>query len=71
MRVIIRDALNPLETVGAETTGGINVVDLANIYSCSFIQTQDLGIKHSDGTFEVKGRFDNSDVRGCNLMYAG
>lgn len=71
MRVIIRDALNPLETVGAETTGGINVVDLANIYSCSFIQTQDLGVKHSDGTFEVKGRFDNSDVRGCNLMYAG
>jgi hypothetical protein len=49
-------------------TGGINVVDLANMYSCSFIATQDLGKAHVDGSFEVLGRFDNSDIRGCNLL---
>ena len=49
-------------------TGGINVIDLANINSCSFIATQDLGKKHNNGSFEVLGRFDNSDIRGCNLM---
>ncbi|MNF16587.1 hypothetical protein D3C80_2196690 [compost metagenome] len=49
-------------------TGGINVIDLANINSCSFIATQDLGKKYSNNSFEVLGRFDNSDIRGCNLM---
>jgi hypothetical protein len=49
-------------------TGGINIIDLANIYSCSFIATQDLGRMHEDGSFEVLGRFDDSDVRGCNLL---
>jgi len=48
--------------------GGINVIDLANINSCSFIATQDLGKTYSNNTFEVIGRFDNSDIRGCNLM---
>jgi len=49
-------------------TGGINVIDLANMNSCSFIATQDLGKLHNDNTFEILGRFDNSDIRGCNLM---
>ena len=49
-------------------TGGINVIDLANINSCSFIATQDLGKKNPNNSFEVLGRFDNSDIRGCNLM---
>ena len=49
-------------------TGGINVIDLANQYTCSFIATQDLGKVHEDGSFEILGRFDASDIRGCNLM---
>ncbi|HBC03465.1 MAG TPA: acyl transferase, partial [Aequorivita sp.] len=49
-------------------TGGINVIDLANIYSCAFIATQDLGKTFPDGSFEIVGRFDSSDIRGCNLM---
>jgi hypothetical protein len=52
-----------------ETSNGvINVIDLANLYSCSFIATEDMGKIHSDGSFEVLGRMDNSDVRGCSLM---
>lgn len=68
MKVLIRDINDPLGYVRAGKTGGINVIDLANIYSCSFIATQDLGRMQADGQFEVLGRFDNSDVRGCNLM---
>ena len=49
-------------------TGGINVIDLANINSCSFIATQDLGKVFTDKNFEILGRFDDSDIRGCNLM---
>ena len=49
-------------------TGGMNIIDLANINSCSFIATQDLGRVHKNGSFEVIGRFDHSDIRGCNLM---
>ena len=49
-------------------TGGIDVIDLCNIASCPFISTQDLGRMHADGSFEVLGRFDNSDLRGCNLL---
>ena len=48
--------------------GGINVIDLANYYSCSFIATQDLGKAYPDGSFEVLGRFDSADIRGCNLL---
>lgn len=68
MKVLIRDTNDPLEILGPNRTGGINVIDLANINSCSFVATQDLGKASSDGTFEVLGRFDNSDIRGCNLL---
>jgi len=68
MKVLIRDTNDPLSLVGDAVTGGINVIDLANIYSCSFIAVQDLGKTSSDGTFEVLGRFDQSLMRGCNLM---
>jgi len=49
-------------------TGGINVIDLSNIYTCAFVETQDLGRIRQDGSFEVLGRIDNSDIRGCNLL---
>ena len=68
MRIMIRDPEDPLKLVKAGVSGGINIIDLANIYSCSFIATQDLGKLRSDGGFEVLGRFDHSDIRGCNLM---
>jgi len=68
MKVLIRDVNDPLSYVTQGKSGGINVIDLANLYSCSFIATQDLGKCHSGGRFEVLGRFDNSDVRGCNLL---
>lgn len=68
MHILVRDPEDALTYVGEGRTGGINVIDLANINSCSFIATQDLGKKFADGTFEVLGRFDHSDIRGCNLM---
>jgi phenylacetate-coenzyme A ligase PaaK-like adenylate-forming protein len=68
MTVLIRDTEDALSYVEIGKTGGINVIDLANINSCSFIATQDLGKKYPNNTFEVLGRFDNSDIRGCNLM---
>ena len=68
LNILIRDPENPLEIIENEKTGGINVIDLANINSCAFIATQDLGKKYSNNTFEVLGRFENSDVRGCNLL---
>lgn len=68
MDVLIRDTEDALQYVDYGKTGGVNVIDLANINSCSFIATQDLGKKYADMTFEVLGRFDNSDIRGCNLM---
>ena len=67
MRIFTRDTEDPFSFVLGKT-GGINVIDLANIHSCAFIETQDLGKLHSDGGFEVLGRFDASDIRGCNLM---
>lgn len=67
MRVLTRDTEDPLSYVEF-VTGGINVIDLANLHSCSFIATQDLGKLHPDGSFEIIGRFDNSDIRGCNLL---
>lgn len=67
MKVVTRDTEDALSYT-FERTGGINVIDLANLYSCSFIATQDLGKTFADGTFEVLGRFDFSDIRGCNLM---
>ena len=69
MKVVIRDPLDPLCLfTEAGHTGGINIIDLANINSCSFIATSDLGRIHDDGGFEVLGRIDNSDIRGCNLL---
>ena len=68
MQILIRDTEDALTYVSDGKTGGINVIDLANINSCSFIATQDLGKKNPNTTFEVLGRFDNSDIRGCNLM---
>ena len=66
--IFIRDVNDPLSFVEKEKTGGVNVIDLANLYSCPFIATQDLGKLYEDGSFSVLGRFDNSDVRGCNLL---
>jgi hypothetical protein len=68
MKIVIRDPKDPFRNVPNETVGGVNIIDLANIYSCSFIETQDLGLLHDDGSFEITGRFDESDIRGCNLM---
>jgi phenylacetate-coenzyme A ligase PaaK-like adenylate-forming protein len=67
MKVLVRDEDDPL-TIKQKGRGLINVIDLANIYSCSFIATDDVGTLYEDGAFEVLGRFDNSDIRGCSLM---
>jgi hypothetical protein len=68
MRVRVRDVNDPMELLPAGRTGGINITDLGNIYSCAFIQTQDLGKLHGDGSFSILGRIDRSQTRGCNLM---
>ncbi|QXP66165.1 acyl transferase [Polaribacter sp. AHE13PA] len=68
MKILTRDTEDALTIQQVEKTGGINVIDLANYNSCAFIATQDLGKVHQNGTFEIIGRFDNSDIRGCNLM---
>lgn len=68
MKIIIRDTNDPLSYLNFGKTGGINVIDLANIYSCPFIATQDLGKLYENGQFEVLGRFDLADIRGCNLL---
>ncbi len=67
MRVFLRDENDPL-TIKKIGQGLINVIDMANVYSCSFIATDDVGIVHDDGSFEVQGRLDNSDLRGCSLL---
>lgn len=67
MKVFVRDSNDPLsESVPGQ--GGINIIDLANINSCCFISTQDIGRVYDDGTFEILGRFENAEVRGCNLL---
>lgn len=68
MKILIRDTNDPLSFAGHNSSGGINVIDLANIDSCSFIATQDIGRKTGDNCFEISGRFDFSDLRGCNLL---
>ena len=68
MKILARDTEDALTMVGTNKTGGLNVIDLANYNSCSFIATQDLGKVDNNGCFEVLGRFDHSDIRGCNLM---
>jgi len=68
MKVLIRDTHDPLTILNPGQTGGINVIDLANFNSCPFIATNDLGKVHNNQQFEVLGRFDHSDIRGCNLL---
>lgn len=68
MQILTRDPEDALTLVDNQKTGGINVIDLANLNSCAFIATQDLGRAYPNNTFEVIGRFDHSDIRGCNLM---
>lgn len=68
MRVIVRDIYDPFQLGLERDAGGINIVDLANLYSCAFIETQDIGVSLDRNRFKVLGRMDNSDVRGCNLM---
>ncbi len=68
LKVLIRDTDDPFSYVREKKTGGVNVIDLANIQSCCFIETKDLGRKTTSETFEILGRFDNSDIRGCNLL---
>ena len=68
MKVMIRENDDPLSLARNGKTGGINVIDLANTDTCAFIATQDLGKLHTNNSFEVLGRFDHSDTRGCNLM---
>ncbi len=69
MFVSIRDISDPLSSAGFNQRGAINIIDLANVDSCAFIATEDVGIVYSDGSFNVLGRLDNSDLRGCNLLY--
>lgn len=70
MKILLRDETDPFAIYDSNETdsGAINIIDLANLYSCSFIATEDIGRKHADGKFEVLGRLDHSDVRGCSLM---
>ena len=67
MKILVRDIYDPFAYFGTQKSGGINVIDLANVYSCSFIQTQDMGQITPDG-FKIEGRIDLADIRGCNLM---
>lgn len=69
MKIILRDMYEPLHILREGNTGAVNVIDLANLYSCSFIATSDMGKMYDDGRFEILGRMDNAEMRGCNLMY--
>lgn len=68
MKIMIREVDDPFTFTSHNRTGGINVIDLANTDSCAFIATDDLGKTHENGSFEILGRFDHSDVRGCNQL---
>lgn len=68
LRVLLRDPNDPFAVGSTLKTGGINIIDLANVDSCAFIETKDIGCLHPQGHFEVLGRFDNTDIRGCNLL---
>ncbi|MGY8920157.1 MAG: acyl transferase, partial [Flavobacteriales bacterium] len=68
MKIHIREPQDALSFKKNGITGGVNVIDLANVNSCSFIATEDLGKKNDENNFEILGRFDNSDIRGCNLL---
>lgn len=68
MRVLAREVTDPFNIVSPNRTGVLNIIDLANVHSCAFLATSDLGKCFEDGSFEVLGRMDESDVRGCNLL---
>jgi hypothetical protein len=68
MRILIRETNDPFTLAETGRTGGVNIIDLANINSCSFIATQDLGKLHANNQFEILGRFDDAALRGCNLL---
>lgn len=68
MKILIRDTYDPFSYQEQGLSGGVNIIDLANINSCAFIETKDLGRIHPNNTFEIMGRFDHSDIRGCNLL---
>lgn len=68
MRVMVRDVNNPLKTLPAGARGAINIIDLANLSSCAFIATQDVGQCFEDGAFRIDGRLSGAEVRGCNLL---
>ena len=68
MRFSVRDVNDPFKRLGIGRRGAIDIIDLANIYSCSFIATQDVGVVYADGTFRIEGRVTDADIRGCNLL---
>lgn len=68
MRVLVRDVNDPCDVRQRAGRGGLNIIDLANYYSCAFLQTEDVGRLHADGSFEIEGRIDHSEIRGCNLL---
>jgi hypothetical protein len=77
MKILLRATDNPLETFNPSQknnysySGVVNIIDLANIHSCCFIATDDMGRIHPNGDFEITGRIENTDIRGCGLMYEG
>ncbi|MBX9851715.1 MAG: acyl transferase [Cytophagaceae bacterium] len=70
-RILIRQPNDPFTMSALGKAGGVNIIDLSNVDSCAFIQTQDFGLVFENNSFEIRGRIDNSDVRGCNLLYSG
>lgn len=68
MKIVIRDIHDPLMQLPVGSRGGVNIIDLANIHSCAFLQTKDIGKIAPDGSFTIEGRLDSSDIRGCNLL---
>ncbi|MFA9221030.1 MAG: hypothetical protein ACEQSL_07575 [Sediminibacterium sp.] len=69
MKVVCRDLQDPLTLLPSGKRGALNIIDLANQNSCSFIATEDVGIVHENGTFEILGRMNHSEIRGCNLLF--
>jgi hypothetical protein len=70
MKVVCRDIQDPLSLLPAGKRGALNIIDLANQNSCSFIATEDVGIAHENGTFEILGRMNHAEIRGCNLLFS-
>ena len=70
MHVLFRELNDPLNVQKGEAKGALNIIDLANLDSCAFIATDDQGVGYHDGRFQVLGRIDGSEQRGCNLVYS-